>query len=116
MSEYVYAVMNANATVTNVVIADNDDAVSMLRLLIPEAADIVLTSEESGQAFIGGDMFDGRFRPPAPLASWVWNGTLRSWEAPVPYPAGDNGFVWSEEAQEWVPIPAATPDDTPPGE
>lgn len=42
------------------------------------------------------------FKPPQPLASWVFNETLWSWVAPVPYPS-EGEWSWNEETLTWVP-------------
>ena len=105
MSDYIYAVMNGDGIVENIVLADNADAVEVLRLLIPEAADILLTTDDTGPSYIGGDRVAGRFRMPSPYPSWVWNGNDWLWDAPVPYPQDGKGYTWDESLQEWVPIP-----------
>lgn len=106
MSEYIYAVLDGEGKVANIVTADNDDAITALSLLIPDAAEIVLTTDVTGAAYIGGDMFDDRFRMPKPYLSWVWDSEAGSWIAPVPYPEGGNGYTWDEETVSWVEIPA----------
>lgn len=116
MTDYVYAVLDGDDNVTNIVAADNDDAVQVLRMLIPEAANIILTTEATGQAYIGGDMLDGKFRMPSPYPSWQWDADTASWVAPIPYPQGGNGYLWDEGAVAWVEIPPAAPIEPDPAE
>lgn len=110
MTDYIYAVLNGDGLVENAVIADNPDAAFMLRSLIPDAAEIVLATEATGPAYIGGDMHGGRFRMPRPYPSWVWDEARAEWVAPVAYPEGGNGYFWSEDTTSWVEIPAVVTD------
>lgn len=41
------------------------------------------------------------FIPPQPYDSWTLNEDLYMWEAPVPYPSGDEPYIWEESLQEW---------------
>ena len=41
------------------------------------------------------------FIPPQPYDSWVLNKETCNWEAPVPYPADSNEYIWNEETQSW---------------
>lgn len=41
------------------------------------------------------------FIPPQTYASWILNEDTCKWEAPVPYPADSNQYIWNEETQSW---------------
>lgn len=41
------------------------------------------------------------FIPPQTYASWILNEDTCKWEAPVPYPADSNEYIWNEETQSW---------------
>ena len=41
------------------------------------------------------------FIPPQTYASWILNKDTCTWEAPVPYPADSNEYIWNEETQSW---------------
>jgi hypothetical protein len=43
------------------------------------------------------------FIPPKPFPSWVLDETTCQWEAPLPYPADGERYVWDEAQQNWVP-------------
>ena len=105
MSDFTYAVIDAAGVVENIVLADGNDAVDVLRLLIPDAQEILLTTSDTGPAYIGGDLVEGRFRMPSPYPSWLWNSESFTWQAPILYPQDDRGYVWDEELQEWTPMP-----------
>jgi hypothetical protein len=47
---------------------------------------------------------DGQIVPPSPYPSWLLNESTGLWEAPVPYPDGDNLYIWDEELQAWVEV------------
>ena len=104
MTEYIYAVVNINGVVDNVVVADAPDSHDALRILIPSAFDIVLVTEQTQPAYIGGYFAEGRFGGPRPYPSWGWNETSWSWVAPVPYPDDGNTHTWDEEGQQWVQV------------
>lgn len=63
-------------------------------------------------AGIGYSYDDGRdaFIPPKPYPSWVLNEDTCLWEAPVPYPADGNSYVWHEgvtgdpQLMSWVEV------------
>ena len=42
----------------------------------------------------------GRLRPPAPFASWGWDG--KAWKAPKRQPLLGGPYVWDEGAQDWI--------------
>lgn len=42
------------------------------------------------------------FIPPQPYPSWLLDEDSCLWDAPVPYPSGDNFYVWDEETRSWV--------------
>ena len=44
------------------------------------------------------------FIPPKPFASWVFNEDTCLWDAPVPYPQGENPYLWNEDTQAWVEV------------
>ena len=68
----------------------------------------MLATEETGPAYIGGDLHEGRFRMPKPYPSWKWDKKRGEWVAPVPYPDGGNGYFWDEDTTSWVEIPVAS--------
>ena len=47
------------------------------------------------------------FIAPKPFPSWLLNTETCQWQAPVPYPAGENAYLWDEEAQQWVEVAAS---------
>jgi len=105
MTEYIYAVVDIDGVVENIVVTDAPDSHDALRLLIPSAADIILTTDETGPAYILGDQIGGRFRMPKPFDSWLWNEDDWRWYAPIPYPQDDTGYTWDESLGDWIPIP-----------
>ena len=42
------------------------------------------------------------FIPPQPFPSWTLNDETCLWDAPVPYPEGEERWLWNEELQNWV--------------
>ena len=98
--DFVYAVLTETNVVANIVTADNADATAPLKLLIPDAHDVVLSTGSTGYPYIGGDFFQGIFRIPAPYQSWVWDGT--EWTAPIDYPQDGLLYVWDEETTSWI--------------
>lgn len=104
MTDYTYAVIGDDGVVTNIIAADNPNSEVPLRLLIPDAVDIVLVTEATGPAYINGDRVGARFRSPSPYPSWIWNSESWSWKSPVPYPDDDNGYIWDERTVSWIPF------------
>lgn len=110
MIEYVYAVLNANSIVENIVVSENDQAEQALKMLIPEAVEIVKRTESTRQPYIGGDMLNGQFRTPSPYPSWLWDDESWSWIPPAPYPDDNQNYIWSEETTSWVPQEVEVPE------
>lgn len=104
MTDYIYAVVGEDSFVENIIVADNDDAVVPLKMLIPEANDIIYVTEENGPAYIGGQYVNGKFRIPRPYSSWSWSDELNSWQSPIPYPQDDKVYTWDEELLSWVEL------------
>jgi hypothetical protein len=104
MTDYIYAVINNENLVENIIVADNDDAVVPLKMLIPEANDIIYVTEENGPAYIGGDYINGKFRIPKPYQSWTWNENDSTWQAPVTYPQDEKVYVWDENSISWIEL------------
>jgi hypothetical protein len=47
------------------------------------------------------------FIPPKPYESWLLNETTCLWDAPVPYPTGEQIYTWNEQTQQWDEIAEA---------
>jgi hypothetical protein len=47
------------------------------------------------------DSIDDAFIAPQPYPSWILN-AAKQWEAPIPYPADAERFIWDEENQDWI--------------
>ncbi len=105
MTDYTYAVLSSGNGVSNIISADNPDASVVLEMMLPDADSVVLVTEETGNAYIGSDFIDGRFRPPKPYSSWVWDADNFCWVTPVPFPEGGNGYIWDEASVSWIEIP-----------
>ena len=45
------------------------------------------------------------FIPPKPYSKWVLNEDTCQWEAPVPYPSGqENPYTWNDNKGEWEEV------------
>lgn len=104
MTDFIYAVMDADGIVTNIVIGADENSADVLRIMLPDAADIILTTDATGPAYIGGDKFKGKFRLPQPYPSWTFDEQSWTWNAPVPYPQDNALYVWDEEQGSWVAV------------
>lgn len=92
-----FAVLNGS-NVSNVIVAEDHTAAASV---LPDALLIEVT-QETGPAYIGGDIFNGRFRAASPYPSWLWDSQSWSWASPVPYPNDGEFYVWDESGQVWV--------------
>lgn len=96
--------------VTTVVVVDNEHEANGNEYLnsIGLVGTWAQTSYNSnfGKKFAAvGDAYNaetGEFKPAAPFASWVWNETEWSWEAPTPKPTDGEVYVWDEPTTSWV--------------
>lgn len=104
MTNFNYAIVDSNDLISNVVVADTDKAATILEKLIPKAKSIILVTDVTGPAIIGGDVFRGKFRPPSPFSSWHWDENNWSWAAPVPYPEDGSVYTWIEDEQSWIEV------------
>lgn len=43
-----------------------------------------------------------RDKGPNPFASWIWNDSTGSWEAPIPKPEDGQEYTWNENLLEWT--------------
>lgn len=104
MPEYVYAILNTDDLVTNVIVADSAGAEDALLMLIEDAAKVVLVNESTGPAYIGQPLISGRFRKPSPYPSWLWDEDSWGWVAPVTYPNDGKTYGWDEAEKIWIEV------------
>jgi hypothetical protein len=57
-----------------------------------------------------GSTYDGnKFWLPQPYPSWIKNEETNEWEAPIPYPAIEEGsdeqYIWDESTISWLLLP-----------
>lgn len=100
MTDYVYAVIE-NDKVGNIIISDQENAEEVLKMLLPDAQEVIFSNENTGIPYIDGDFFEGKFRIPKPYQSWVWDSEQSSWVAPIPYPEDNKVYFWNEEEGYW---------------
>ena len=108
MADKEYAVVK-DGFVTNTVIADNSNAVTILAMLIPDADEFVEITELTGPGAIGGQYIDGQIRPIKRNESWVWDSEKIEWVPPVDRPQDGKNYYWDEVRISWVE--AATPEN-----
>ena len=84
MTEYYYAFLNEEGVVTNVLLFGEllPEELKGVFLEPQNAIDCVLQTEETGLAYIGGDMKDGKFRPQEPEDAIAWCDEHWWWETP----------------------------------
>ena len=87
--------------VINVIVANDDTPEQVLAALLPDADAIVAVTENTGPAYINGDLVGGKFRPPAPFASWLWDVDAWLWVAPIAMPDTGLAYNWDEDNREW---------------
>jgi hypothetical protein len=104
MSEYVYAILDSNEKVINIVSSDNENSEEILMQLIEDAYMVVLSNDDTGMPYIGGDYLQNKFRIPSPYNSWQWNQDSWSWESPVPYPQDGKLYIWDENFVNWIEV------------
>jgi len=52
------------------------------------------------------DVTRDAFIPPKPYNSWILDEESCTWVPPVAYPQTGTMYIWSEEVQNWQPMPA----------
>lgn len=95
----IFAILKNNE-VENTIVADD---IGVVRLFFPDNSVEEIT-EATGNAMIGGDFFEGKFRSIKPFESWGWDTNASDWVAPVAYPADDKRYVWDEDLTEWQEV------------
>ena len=102
------AVINPQGVVLQVVEADEEFVASGA---LGDPAYCIPTDVNSvGGASVGFtyNPSTGKFYPPSPMPSWVFNDAEHYWEPPVPYPVDGKPYRWDEATLQWVeqPIPS----------
>lgn len=87
-----------NNIVENIAIADDK---AIMELLLPEKT-LVEETDETGTAWIGAEIIDGKFKPPQPAPSWAWDLEAFTWVPPTPKP--EVPAYWDEESLSWIEI------------
>jgi hypothetical protein len=107
-----YAIMKGN-TVNRLIMLDshNPDFLENYVLNKEEGEDGYYACKDYGQAFVGGDMWQGKFRPAPEHPALIWNSSYWRWEPPVPRPqeTEDTIYWFDLEKWEWVGIPRVAP-------
>lgn len=96
-----YALIRNNIVDNVIVIAEpTEELLQQVKEL--HAADLLIEADEN--ACIGGEYDGTRFWTVQPFPSWVKNEETGMWNAPVPYPADEKIYAWSEIEQAWKVI------------
>jgi hypothetical protein len=56
-----------------------------------------------GQTSIGSTWNGNEFIPKQPYPSWIWNDSIKEWQAPVSMPK-DELYLWDESSTSWIPV------------
>lgn len=110
-----YAQLDANLTVTRVVViddlngADEVNGVDWCQHLFGGGVWVKTWTDGSGRknyAGIGYSYDTGldAFVPPRPFSSWVLDSVTAKWVPPVPYPTDGQLYSWDEPSKTWKVI------------
>lgn len=105
-----------NSVVENVIAAESEYSVEVLKHLLPGVELFVEVTEETGFPFVGHLHFSGlnKFQPMKPYDSWTWDLEAFAWLPPVARPVEEGKFFdWDEESLSWVEIPLPELTDQP---
>jgi hypothetical protein len=107
MTEANYAFIK-NGQVVNVAIFDDSINTELLLHFKNEfKLDMIILANE--KTAIGGTYDGSKFWLPQPYPSWTKNEELHKWEAPIPYPAVEEGsdeiYTWDEPTTSWLLLP-----------
>lgn len=92
-----------NNQIINVVVVDQLESAKALSIFLPDMDNFILVTEETGPAFIGGNILNNKFVMPSPYPSWTFNESSWTWEAPKNVGEVPSGkyVAWNEDLQEW---------------
>jgi len=102
-----------NNIVTNVIVIDNafesEGALFIAGTLGLEGEWIQTSYSNNFRGNFAGvgytyDRENDVFYPQQPFPSWVLNKSIWIWESPIPYPNGDDKFIWNEQTLSWDKI------------
>ena len=85
-----------NSKIVNVVISDPETASELYDEFLVE-------TEDTGDAWIGAKVKNGKIEPPFCPKGWTWDEDLFEYLPPTPKPADD--FVWDSEGEDWIQLP-----------
>lgn len=100
-----YAIVK-DGIVDNVILSEPDYAVILVKELMGD--DIIEVTDETKPAAIGHSFVDGKFIPPQPFESWIFDTEVWSWKAPVECtidPMEKVSISWDEESLSWIATP-----------
>jgi hypothetical protein len=93
-----YAVID-NGTVINTIVADSLEVAQE----VTGQTCIEYTEENPLGVNWSWDATADAYIIPSPYASWVYNYTAKTWEAPTPMPTEEGmGYTWDEATTSWV--------------
>ena len=106
---YKYAFINQHGIVLSVLLFSEHDE-NLLNQVKDSFnfSDYKLCSEFE-TAYVGGEFYNNKFYPIKLYESWIRNEELGTWEAPIPYPAVEEGsdeiYTWDEPTTSWLLLP-----------
>lgn len=98
----VYAALK-NGIVENIINADDEQALEVLSVMLPDN-ELILMTEETGHPFIGYGFKNGRFITAQPHPGWIWADQKFEWVSPVAKPK-TGSYEWDRETESWVTVP-----------
>ena len=98
-----FAILDDNDKVVNFIVAESlalaNELLGAKCVDVTDKKEIIIGSvyNESNETFLK--------IPNKPFASWIWNESTKSWEAPLQYPSDGKQYFWNEEEQSWTMLP-----------
>lgn len=106
MTEQNYAFIKNN-NIVNIAVFDNPSEVLLNNFIQEFLLDEIVIANQS--CVIGGTYDGSKFWLPQPYPSWIKNEETNEWEAPIPYPAIEDGsdeqYIWDENSTSWLLLP-----------
>jgi hypothetical protein len=90
-----YAVLDDNI-VENIIIAESKEIAEQITNKI-----CIQQTSLTGTAEVGGDFYNGIFRPAKPYESWIWSEDNLWWESSILIPDNQQAYYWDEDSLSW---------------
>ena len=109
LTNHPYAFLKNGIVQDIITMADHESTDFLDMIAVEREYDSYASCCEHGEAHVGGDLFNGRFRHPNKVVGFVWDDAKKDWVPPIPKipDTEETIYRFNLESWSWVGVPRA---------